>query len=65
MRGAPADGKFSVVYLRDGCLAAVDTIAGLADFRPAKKLIAQKARIDPLLAADPGTPLTAAVFAAA
>ena len=65
MRGTPADGKFSVVYLRDGRLAAVDTIAGLTDFRPAKKLIAQKARIDPLLAADPATPLTDAAFAAA
>ena len=64
VRGAPADGKFSVVYLRDGRLAAVDTIAGLTDFRPAKKLIALKARIDPLLAADPATPLTDAAFAA-
>ncbi|GAP54412.1 putidaredoxin reductase [Arthrobacter sp. Hiyo6] len=65
VRGAPAEGKFSVVYLRNGCLAAVDTIGSLTDFRPAKKLIAHKARIDPLLAADPGTRLTDAVFAAA
>jgi 3-phenylpropionate/trans-cinnamate dioxygenase ferredoxin reductase subunit len=64
VRGTPAEGKFSVVYLRDGRLAAVDTIAGLTDFRPAKKLIAQRTRIDPLLAADPCTPLTDAVFAA-
>lgn len=64
VRGTPAEGKFSVVYLRDGRLAAVDTIAGLTDFRPAKKLIARKSRIDPLLAADPGTPLTDAAFAA-
>ena len=64
VRGAPTDGKFSVVYLRDGRLAAVDTIAGLTDFRPAKKLIVQKSRLDPLLAADPGTPLTDAVFTA-
>ena len=47
VRGNPNDGKFSVAYLRNGRLAAVDTIAGLTDFRPAKKLIAQKARIDP------------------
>ncbi|BCW71455.1 FAD-dependent oxidoreductase [Arthrobacter sp. NicSoilB8] len=65
VRGAPADGRFSVVYLRDGRLAAVDTIAGLTDFRPARKLIVRKARIDPLLAADPGTPLADAAFAAA
>jgi 3-phenylpropionate/trans-cinnamate dioxygenase ferredoxin reductase subunit len=65
VRGTPAGGKFSVVYLRNGRLAAVDTIAGLADFRPAKKLIAQRAPIDPTLAADPGTALTYALLAAA
>jgi 3-phenylpropionate/trans-cinnamate dioxygenase ferredoxin reductase component len=58
VRGAPADGRFSVLYLRNGRLAAVDTVARLADFRPAKKLIAAGARIDPALAADPGIPLT-------
>jgi 3-phenylpropionate/trans-cinnamate dioxygenase ferredoxin reductase subunit len=58
VRGTPADGKFSVLYLRNGRLAAVDTVAGLADFRPAKKLIAAGARIDPALAVDPAIPLT-------
>jgi len=62
VRGEPAGGKFSVVYLRDGRLAAVDTVAALADFRPARKLIAQGARIDPILAADPGIPLTDTVL---
>jgi 3-phenylpropionate/trans-cinnamate dioxygenase ferredoxin reductase subunit len=51
-----------VVYLRDGRLAAVDTIAGLGDFRPARKLIARGARTDPTLAADPRIPLTDAVL---
>lgn len=62
VRGEPAGSRFSVVYLRDGRLAAVDTIAGLTDFRPARKLIAQGARIDPALAADPGIPLTDAIL---
>ncbi|WP_172804316.1 oxidoreductase C-terminal domain-containing protein [Arthrobacter sp. QXT-31] len=57
VRGVPSGGKFSVVYLRGGRLAAVDTIANLADFRSAKRLIAQGARIDPARAADPGIPL--------
>ncbi|MDP9695058.1 UNVERIFIED_ORG: 3-phenylpropionate/trans-cinnamate dioxygenase ferredoxin reductase subunit [Arthrobacter globiformis] len=61
VRGEPSGGKFSVVYLREGRLAAVDTIANLADFRTAKRLIAQGARIDPALAADPGIPLTEAI----
>jgi 3-phenylpropionate/trans-cinnamate dioxygenase ferredoxin reductase subunit len=62
VRGEPAEGRFSVVYLRDGRLAAVDTIAGLTDFRPARKLIAQGARIDPTLATDPRIPLTDAIL---
>ncbi|MFD1213495.1 NAD(P)/FAD-dependent oxidoreductase [Arthrobacter sp. GCM10027362] len=65
LRGDPADGKFSVAYLRHGRLAAVDTVAGLADFRPAKKLIADKALINPAAAADPAVPLTDAVLAPA
>lgn len=62
VRGEPAGGRFSVVYLRDGRLGAVDTIAGLTDFRPARKLIAQGAQIDPVLAADSGIPLTDAIL---
>ncbi|WP_311380190.1 oxidoreductase C-terminal domain-containing protein [Arthrobacter sp. ISL-72] len=62
VRGEPAGGRFSVVYLRDGRLAAVDTVAGLTDFRPARKLIGQGARLDPTLAADPGIPLTDTVL---
>jgi 3-phenylpropionate/trans-cinnamate dioxygenase ferredoxin reductase subunit len=61
VRGEPSGGKFSVVYLREGRLAAVDTIANLADFRTAKRLIAYGARIDPALAADPGIPLAEAI----
>lgn len=63
VRGNPAAGKFSAVYLRNGRLAAVDTVAGLSDFRPAKKLIAQGARINPSLAADPATALADSVMA--
>jgi len=62
VRGEPAGGKFSVVYLRDGRLAAVDTIANLAEFRTAKRLIARGARIDPVLAADPAIPLPEAIY---
>lgn len=62
VRGAPESGKFSVVYLRGGRLAAVDTVAGLADFRPAKKLIADAALIHPAAAADPSVPLADAVL---
>ena len=63
VRGDPAGGKFSAVYLRNGRLAAVDTVAGLSDFRPARKLIAQGARLSPSLAADPATALLDSVVA--
>ena len=57
VRGDPATGKFSVVYLREGRLAAVDTVGGLTDFRPAKKLIPAGLLLDPSLVADPAVKL--------
>lgn len=57
VRGSPANRKFSVCYLRDGALAAIDTIANLKDFMPAKKLIAEKRPIDPERLANPDIPL--------
>lgn len=57
VRGDPATGKFSVVYLREGRLAAVDTVGGLTDFRPAKKLIPASPLLDPRLVADPAVKL--------
>lgn len=60
VRGNPANRKFSVCYLRDGALAAIDTIANLKDFMPAKKLIAEKRPIDPERLANPDIPLAEA-----
>lgn len=61
LRGEPADGKFSVVYLRGGRVAAVDTVGSLADFNAGKRLVAQHAPLDANLAADPSLPLEKAV----
>ncbi|WP_430297829.1 NAD(P)/FAD-dependent oxidoreductase [Sinomonas sp. B1-1] len=61
LRGAPATGKFTVVYLRDGRVAAVDTVGSLADFNAGKRLVAQRAALSPALAADPSVPLEQAV----
>lgn len=57
VRGDPANRKFSVCYLRGGTLAAIDTIANLKDFMPAKKLIAEKRPVDPERLANPDIPL--------
>lgn len=61
LRGSPTDGKFSVLYLRAGRLAAIDTIGRLADFRQGKKLISAGRPIDPAAAADLNRPLTESV----
>lgn len=57
MRGDPASHKFSVVYLRDGAMAAINCINNMRDFLPAKKLIAGKQQIDPARVADPDVSL--------
>jgi 3-phenylpropionate/trans-cinnamate dioxygenase ferredoxin reductase component len=57
VRGDPATGRFSVAYLRDGRISAVDTIGGLSDFNPGKRLVAERATLDAALVADPGVPL--------
>lgn len=62
IRGDPCTGKFSVLYLRDGVLAALDTVNSLHDFLPGKKLIAAGARIAPLLAQDSTVKLKDAVL---
>lgn len=62
VRGTVEDKKFSVVYLRNGKLSAVDTIDSLKDFMAAKKLIGAGASVDAALASVPGTSLTEAAL---
>lgn len=62
LRGDPADGKFTAVYLRDGRIAAADTVGSLADFNAAKRLVAARACVDPERLADPAAPLADAVL---
>ncbi|WP_181151899.1 MULTISPECIES: NAD(P)/FAD-dependent oxidoreductase [unclassified Arthrobacter] len=60
VRGNVEDKKFSVVYLRNGKLSAVDTIDSLKDFMAAKRLIG--AALDPVLVSAPGTSLAEAAI---
>jgi 3-phenylpropionate/trans-cinnamate dioxygenase ferredoxin reductase subunit len=46
LRGDPSCGTFTCCYLRDGQLLAVDCVNNTKDFTTAKKLIAQKARLE-------------------
>jgi 3-phenylpropionate/trans-cinnamate dioxygenase ferredoxin reductase subunit len=52
LRGDPATKSFSCCYLRDGELIALDAINHGKDFMSARKLIAERARLDPARAAD-------------
>jgi 3-phenylpropionate/trans-cinnamate dioxygenase ferredoxin reductase subunit len=52
IRGNMAEGKFSVFYLRNGAVVAVNAINNMKDFLPAKKLIAAHVVVDPLRLAD-------------
>lgn len=53
VRGDSHSEQFTVCYLRDGALAAVDTIGSLTDFRQAKKLILAGAVMDRDLLTNP------------
>jgi 3-phenylpropionate/trans-cinnamate dioxygenase ferredoxin reductase subunit len=57
LRGDPASGRFSVVYLRDGVMVAIDTVNALRDFMPAKKLIGERRAVAADALADPAVPL--------
>ncbi|WP_179443349.1 NAD(P)/FAD-dependent oxidoreductase [Rhodococcus sp. ACPA1] len=59
VRGSEGE-QFSVLYLREGRLAAIDTVGSLRDFNPGKKLIAAGVPLDPERAADPSIKLSEA-----
>ncbi len=61
LRGDPATKSFSCCYLRDGELIALDAINHGKDFMAARKLIAERARLDPARAADDTVALRDAV----
>ena len=61
VRGAPADRSFSVVYLRDGGVIALDCVNATRDYVQGKTLVAAHGRIDPAMLADTDVPLKAMV----
>jgi 3-phenylpropionate/trans-cinnamate dioxygenase ferredoxin reductase subunit len=52
VRGAPADGRFSVLRLRAGRLTAVESVNNAADHMGARKLLAAGVALTPEQAAD-------------
>ncbi|MFF4966184.1 oxidoreductase C-terminal domain-containing protein [Streptomyces sp. NPDC001037] len=53
VRGDPSSGRFSVVYLLDGVVIAVDTLNNVRDYAQAKALIQSQVPVDPAAVAAP------------
>ncbi|MDJ0699886.1 MAG: FAD-dependent oxidoreductase [Woeseiaceae bacterium] len=52
VRGSPESRSFACLYLKDGCLIAVDAINAPRDFMQSKALIERRAKIDTATLAD-------------
>jgi 3-phenylpropionate/trans-cinnamate dioxygenase ferredoxin reductase subunit len=63
LRGDPATRSFCVCYLKGRELLAVEAINHSKDYMAARKLIAERALLDPEKLADIGLPLKEAVWA--
>ncbi len=57
LRGDPASRSFSVVYLKDGKVIAVDAINRTKDYAQGQKLIKERREVDPDKLADTEIPL--------
>ena len=57
VRGDPAARAFSVVYLRQGRVVALDCVNRVADYAQGRKLVLTGAAPDPARLADPAIPL--------
>ena len=53
LRGDPAHRKFSVIYLQEGRIIALDCVNLTRDYAQGRKLVEAGARIDPAMLADP------------
>jgi 3-phenylpropionate/trans-cinnamate dioxygenase ferredoxin reductase subunit len=59
VRGRPEERSFSVVYLLQGRVIALDCVNQTRDYVQARKLIADRVTVDPERVADPSVPLKA------
>ncbi len=57
LRGDPATRSFSVIYLKDGKVIALDCVNAVKDYVQGRKLVEAKAEIAPDRLADADTPL--------
>lgn len=57
LRGDPAARAFSVIYLRQGRVIALDCVNATRDYVQGKRLVAERMVVDPAVLADPATVL--------
>lgn len=57
LRGAPADRSFSVVYLKEGRVIALDCVNAMKDYVQGRRLVIDRARVPPEALADASVPL--------
>ena len=57
LRGDPANRSFSVVYLKDGRVIALDCVNATKDFVQGRKLVVERLSPDPAQLADASVPL--------
>jgi 3-phenylpropionate/trans-cinnamate dioxygenase ferredoxin reductase subunit len=57
VRGDPAGRSFSVIYLKNGHVAALDCVNAVKDYVQGKKLVETRAVIDSATLADATKPL--------
>lgn len=57
VRGNPADRAFSLVYLKDGVVIALDCVNAVRDYAQGRGLVAAGVRADPAILADIAVPL--------
>ncbi len=57
LRGDPANRSFSVVYLKEGRVIALDCVNATKDYVQGRKLVVERLSPDPVALADAGVPL--------
>jgi 3-phenylpropionate/trans-cinnamate dioxygenase ferredoxin reductase subunit len=57
LRGDPKDRSFSVIYMKEGKVIALDCVNSVKDYVQGRKLVEARAHIDPELMLDTETPL--------
>lgn len=57
LRGEPKERSFSLIYMKDGKIIALDCVNATKDYVQGRKLVEQHCRIDPAILADVSAPL--------